>query len=185
MNGGKWITIATITSTLFQFVQVAILARLLSASDFGLVSISNLVRALFQIFANLGFSNSIIYKQESDRKVLSTLYILNLLVGFLIFVVIYISSPYIIDYYKEPKLERVVKLASYYFLIVYFGQLYMFLLEKELKFRSVATIDITGTVVGSGVTIILAYSGYKELSLIIGSLVTQSIRTLIHSRLVF
>ncbi|WP_080239152.1 MOP flippase family protein [Spirosoma rigui] len=178
MNGGKWITIATITSTLFQFVQVAILARLLSASDFGLVSISNLVLAFFQIFANLGFSNSIIYKQESDRKVLSTLYILNLLVGFLIFVVIYISSPYIIDYYKEPKLERVVKLASYYFLIVYFGQLYMFLLEKELKFRSVATIDITGTVVGSGVTIILAYSGYKELSLIIGSLVTQSIRTL-------
>ena len=177
MNGGKWITIATVISTLFQFTQVAILARLLSPTDFGIVSISNLVIAFFQIFANLGFSNSIIYKQESDRNVLSTLYFLNLIVGVVIFVVIYFSTPYIVSFYHEPKLDRVVPLASYYFLIVYFGQLYFFLLEKELRFRSVAIIDIAGTVVGSGVTITLAYSGYEELSLIIGSLVMQTIKT--------
>ncbi|MBC3786888.1 MOP flippase family protein [Spirosoma utsteinense] len=179
MNGGKWITIATVISTLFQFVQVAILARLLSPADFGIVSISNLIIAFFQIFANLGFSNSIIYKQESDRRVLSTLYFLNLIVGIVIFVIIYLSAPYIITFYSEPKLERVVKLASYYFLIVYFGQLYLFLLEKELRFRSVAIIDIAGTVIGSSVTITLAYSGLEELSLIIGSLVMQTVKTVL------
>ena len=179
MNGGKWITIATVISTVAQFVQVAILARLLSPADFGIVSVSNLIIGFFQIFANLGFSNSIIYKQESDRKVLSTLYFLNLIVGIIIFVVLYLSTPYIISFYHEPKLERVVKLASFYFLIVYFGQLYMFLLEKELKFRSVATIDIIGTVVGSATTITLAYSGYEELSLIIGSLVMQVVKTVL------
>ncbi|GAB3222916.1 colanic acid undecaprenyl disphosphate flippase WzxC [Spirosoma arcticum] len=179
MNGGKWITIATVISTLFQFIQVAILARLLSPADFGIVSVSNLIIAFFQVFANLGFSNSIIYKQESDRNVLSTLYFLNLMVGALIFVVIYVSTPSIVLFYHEPKLERVVTLASYYFLIVYFGQLYYFLLEKELRFRSVAIIDIVGTLVGSGVTITLAYSGFEELSLIIGSLVMQVIRTVL------
>lgn len=179
MNGGKWITIATVISTLFQFTQVAILARLLSPADFGIVSVSNLIIAFFQVFANLGFSNSIIYKQESDRNVLSTLYFLNLMVGALIFVVIYFSTPSIVLFYHEPKLERVVTLASYYFLIVYFGQLYYFLLEKELRFRSVAIIDIVGTLVGSGVTITLAYSGFEELSLIIGSLVMQVIRTVL------
>lgn len=179
MNGGKWITIATIISTLFQFTQVAILARLLSPADFGIVSISNLIIAFFQIFANLGFSNSIIYKQESDRNVLSTLYFLNLIVGVVIFVVIFFSTPYIVSFYHEPKLERVVTLASYYFLIVYFGQLYLFLLQKELRFRSVAIIDIASTVLGSGVTITLAYGGYQELSLIIGSLVMQALKTVL------
>lgn len=179
MNGGKWMTVSTVVSTLFQFTQVAILARLLSPADFGIVSISNLIIAFFQIFANLGFSNSIIYKQESDRRVLSTLYFLNLIVGVVIFIVIQFSTPYIISFYHEPKLDGVVRLASYYFLIVYFGQLYMFLLEKELHFRSVATIDIVGTVVGSGVTITLAYNGFEELSLIIGSLVMQTIRTVL------
>lgn len=178
MNGGKWITVATVISTIFQFGQMAILARLLDPTDFGIVSISNLVIGFFTIFSSLGFSNSIIYKQESDRRVLSTLYFLNLLVGALIFVAVYLSTPFIVSFYKEPKLAGVVHLSSYYFLIVYFGQLYLFLLQKELKFRSVAIIDIAGTVIGSIATVLLAYNGYHELSLIIGSLINQTVKTI-------
>lgn len=178
MDGGKWITVSTVISTLFQFVQVSLLARLLAPADFGIVSVSNLIIGFFQIFSNLGFSNSIIYTQESDRKVLSTLYYLNLLVGLLIFVVIYFCTPAIAEFYHEPKLERVVRLASYYFLIVYFGQLYFFLLQKELRFKSVAIIDIAGTVIGTAATVALAFNGYQELSLIIGSLVAQTIKTI-------
>ena len=179
MNGGKWITLSTVISTLFQFVQVALLARLLDPADFGIVSISNLIITFFQIFSNLGFSNSIISKQESDRTVLSTLYILNLMVGVVIFVVIHLTTPVIISFYHEPKLEQVLNISSYFFLIAYFGQLYMFLLEKELRFKSVAMIDIAGTVIGGGVTITLAYSGFRELSLIIGSVVMQCIKTIL------
>ncbi|QHV96580.1 MOP flippase family protein [Spirosoma endbachense] len=179
MNGGKWITISTTISTLFQFLQVAILARLLDPSAFGIVSISTLIISFFQIFSNLGFSNSIIYKQESDQKVLSTLYFLNLIVGAVIFVIIQLTSPYIISFYHEPKLSGVLQFSSCYFLIVYFGQLYLFLLEKELRFKSVAIIDITGTIIGSAVTIALAYNGYKELSLIIGSLAMQTVKVVL------
>lgn len=179
MNGGKWITISTVISTLFQFIQVAILARVLAPADFGIVSISNLIIAFFQVFANLGFSNSIIYKQESDRNVLSTLYYLNLLIGLVIFIAIHASAPLIISFYHEPKLAQVLNLSSYYFVIAYFGQIYMFLLEKELRFKSVAIIDITGTVIGSAVTITLAYNGFHELSLIIGSLVMQTVKSIL------
>ena len=177
VNGGKWITISTVISTLFQFLQIAVLARILAPADFGLVSVSNLIIAFFQVFANLGFSNSIIYKQESDRTVLSTLYYLNLLVGLFIFIVIHATKPYIISFYHEPRLDHVLNLSSYYFVIAYFGQIYMFLLEKELRFKSVAIIDITGTIVGSLVTITMAYSGMHELSLIIGSLALQIVKS--------
>ncbi len=179
LNGGKWITIATVVSTLFQFVQVAVLARLLAPADFGIVSISTLVTNFFGVFANLGFSNSIIYKQESNRNVLSTLYFLNLMVGIAIFVLIQFATPAIAAFYHEPRLEQVLGLSSYFFLIVYFGQLYLFLLEKELRFKSVALIDITGAIAGTVVTVTLAYSGYREMSLIIGSLVMQTIRTIL------
>ena len=78
LSWGKWMTMSTAISTVFQFGQVAILARLLEPSVFGIVSVSTLMIAFFGIFANLGFSNSIIYKQEEDREVLSTIYLLNL-----------------------------------------------------------------------------------------------------------
>jgi len=177
MNGGKWITVATVVSTVFQFSQVAVLARLLVPSDFGVVSVSNLVIGFFGVFANLGFSNSIIYKQESDRKVLSTLYFLNMMVGLLMFVLVYLSTPYIVDFYKEPRLERLLHIASFYFVVVYFGQIYLFLMEKELQFRSVAQIDIVGSIVAVTVTLVLAYNNYRELSLVVGALVGQVVRS--------
>ena len=124
ISGGKWITISTVISTVFQFVQVSILARLLDPTVFGVVSVSTLIINFFYIFSNLGFSNSIIYKQESDQKVLSTLYYLSLFMGFFIFVIVYFSSPLIIAYYKEPRLEKVIKLASLYFLIIYLFKLF-------------------------------------------------------------
>jgi len=177
MNGGKWITVATVVSTVFQFSQVAVLARLLVPSDFGVVSVSNLVIGFFGVFANLGFSNSIIYKQESDRRVLSTLYFLNMMVGLLMFVLVYLSTPYIVDFYKEPRLERLLHIASFYFVVVYFGQIYLFLMEKELQFRSVAQIDIVGSIVAVTVTLVLAYNNYRELSLVVGALVGQVVRS--------
>lgn len=177
LNGGKWITIATVISTVFQFGQVTVLARLLSPAEFGLVALSNLILTFFQLFTNLGFSGSIIYKQESDRTVLSTLYWLNISLGVLIFTVIQFTAPTIASYNHEPRLERVLHLSSFYFLIVYIGQLYLFLMEKELRFRTIAIIDIVGTVVGTGTTLVLAFRGMHELSLVIGQLVGQALRT--------
>jgi len=177
INGGKWITIATVIATVFQFGQMVVLARLLTPGDFGLVALSNLILSFFQLFTNLGFSNSIIYKQESDRSVLSTLYLLNITLGLLIFSLIQVATPAIITFKGEPRLDRVLHLSSYYFLIVYFGQIYLFLMEKELRFRTIALIDIAGAFVGTLTTLVMAYSGYRELSLVVGQLVTQAIKT--------
>ncbi|RRB01240.1 MOP flippase family protein [Larkinella rosea] len=179
ISGGKWITISTVISTVLQFVQVSILARLLEPSVFGVVSVSTLIINFFYIFSNLGFSNSIIYKQESDRKVLSTLYFMGLILGTTIFIIVFLSSPLVVAFYNEPRLDKVIKIASFYFIIIYFGQIYLFILQKELRFKSVALIEITGAVSGTAVAITLAFNGYEETSLIFGQLAMQTVRTIL------
>ncbi|ALI99889.1 MOP flippase family protein [Rufibacter tibetensis] len=179
INGGKWVTISTVVTTLFQFLQIAILARLLDPLAFGVVSISTLIINFFNIFANLGFSNSIIHKQESDRNILSTLYGLNILLGVIIFLVINFSSFLVVDFYDEPRLTSVLRVSSFYFLIVYIGQIYSILLQKELLFKSVAIVDIVGALFGTSVTVTLAYNGFEELSLIYGQLVMQTVKSVL------
>jgi PST family polysaccharide transporter/lipopolysaccharide exporter len=179
ISGGKWMSTSTAISTVFQFGQVAVLARLLEPSVFGIVSVSTLMIAFFNIFANLGFSNSIIYKQEEDRLVLSTIYLLNLGLGLVIGIIVFFSWPLVVAYYKEPRLENVIKLSSLYFIIVYIGQIYLFLLQKDLRFKAVASIDITGTVAGTAVTILLAYNGFAELALILGQLAQQTAKSVL------
>lgn len=177
INSTKWVTVSTIVQTVLQFVQIAILARLLTPTVFGVVGISTLIITFFGMFANLGFSNSIIYKQESDRKILSTIYYLNILLGIIIFLLIYVSAPIIISFYNEPRLNSVIRPSALMFVIVFYGSIYSFLLQKELMFRSVAIIDITGSVSGTAFTIFLAYNGYEELSLVYGGLLMHVTRT--------
>ncbi|GAB2546083.1 MOP flippase family protein [Spirosoma aerophilum] len=179
IDGGKWITISTVISTVFQFVQISVLAKLLEPAAFGLVSISTLVTNFFFLISNLGFSNSIIHKQESDRKTLSTIYILSILLGITIFTILHAVKPLVVMYYHEPRLENILNVSSFYFLIIFFGQTYLFLLQKELKFRSVALIDIVSTLISTAVSITLAMNGFKEMSLIYGGLVMHSIRTVL------
>jgi len=179
INSTKWVTVSTVFQTALQFIQIAILARLLSPAAFGLVGISATVIAFFSTFANLGFSNSIIYKQETDQKVLSTVYLTNIGIGIIIFTLIYLSSPLIIAFYHEPRLDKVIKLTSLIFLIIYYGSVYGFMLQKELQFKSIAIIDILVNIIGTTVTITLAYRGYNEMSLVYGGLVTHVCRTVL------
>lgn len=176
INGAKWTTISTIVNTILQFGQIAVLARLLEPSAFGIVSVSTLVLNFLGIFAHFGFSNSIIYKQETDRGVLSTIYYLNIMIGILMFALIYLTAPLLVHYYNEPRIADVLRISAFYFPIVFFGQIYNILLEKELKFKSLALTDIVSSIIGTTVTVFLAYEGLQAKSLVYGLLVSQSIK---------
>lgn len=181
ISGAKWSTISTIVNTVLSFGQIAILARLLEASSFGMVSISTLVLTFLGIFAHFGFSNSIVYKQESDNKILSTIYYLNLIIGVSMFFVIYFGAPLLVLYYKEPRLLEVLRISAFYFPIVFMGQIYNILLEKELRFKALALTDIVTSVMGTTVTIIMAYQGFEAKALVFGLLVAQGIKMVVQN----
>jgi len=176
IHGAKWTTVSTGFNALLQFIQVAIIARILGPSAFGIVSISTLVITFLSIFVHFGFANSIIYKQENDKKALSTIYYLNIIMGIVMFFLIYLCSPLLIAYYKEPRLAEVLKVSAFYFPIIFLGQIYNTILEKELKFRSLALIDIFTSILGTSITIFLAYRNYQAMALIYGLLAGQLIR---------
>ncbi|RYY07861.1 MAG: colanic acid exporter [Sphingobacteriaceae bacterium] len=173
----SWITFSTIFQTLLQFLQISVLARLLNPADFGIVAISNTVIIFFSLFANLGFANSIISKQETNRKTLTSIFFLGIFLGAIIFLLVFYSSPLLVSFYHEVRLAKVIKLASCIFLITSFGTVYSALLQKELKFKAVAITDIAGYLFGVSLTVFLAYKGYKELSLVYGSLATDLCKT--------
>lgn len=177
ISSGKWVTFSTGFQTVIQFTQIAILARLLDSSAFGVVSMSAIFVTFCSIFGDLGFSNSIIHKQETDRKILSTIYSVNILLGIVMFAFIHLISPFIVAFYSEPRLEKVLTTTSIMFLFMYFGSVQSILLRKELRFKSIAIIDICGYGIGFPVTIFLAFNGYAELSLVYGGLTTHLVRT--------
>jgi len=180
INGAKWTTAATVINTALSFSQLAIIARFLEPSIFGLVSICTLVMNFFHIFANLGFTNSIISKQENDRKILSTIFFASVGLGLVMSTLMFFGSGLIADYYKEPRLIYVVRVTSLSFLLIYIGQIYWNLLQKELQFKTLASIDVICAIINITSTVLLAYNGFQELSIIYSQVLFLAIRTILY-----
>jgi PST family polysaccharide transporter/lipopolysaccharide exporter len=180
INGAKWTTTATVITTLLSFGQLALIARVLDPKVFGLVSICTLVVNFFHIFANLGFTNSIISKQETDKEALSTIFFASIALGVVMGLLIFLSSGLVSSYYDEPKLSHVIKVSSLTFPLIYFSQIYWNLLQKELKFKALAVVDVVGGVVNFITVLILAYNNFQELSIVYSQLFFTFIKTVLY-----
>lgn len=176
-SGVKWSTASSIVVSLTQLLQIVILSKILSPADFGLMAIIVFLLNFSQIFLDLGLSNAIIYKQNLSQKQLSTLYFINIIIGFFVFLVVYSCSGLIASFYKEDKLKHLIEIISIAFFIIPFGQQYQALLRKELVFKSIAIRDIISRTVGFFATIMFAINGMGVLSLVYGNLIYNGLGT--------
>lgn len=168
ISGVKWTTISTVITTILQLIQLSILARLLDPSAFGLMALVMMVIGFSQAFLDMGISNAIIHKQKITKDQLSTLYWVNLLAGFVLFIVISAISPLVASFYHEPKLKILIILAGLAFLIQPFGQQFMVLWQKEMRFSEIAKIEIISKFISLIVSVYFAYEGYGVFALVIG-----------------
>jgi O-antigen/teichoic acid export membrane protein len=179
LTGVKWTSLASLVAAVVQLAQVATLTRFLDKEDFGLIAIAIFVLGISQIFTDIGISNSVIHKEEVNDLQLSTLFWLNIIMGALIFTVLYMSGPAISKIYEEPDLTEIIFGISLTFLVMPFGQLYETLLKKELKFKALAIKDISSKTVSLVVSIILATKNFGAFSLVFANLAAVAISTVI------
>ncbi|MFH1976753.1 MAG: MOP flippase family protein [Pseudomonadota bacterium] len=174
VSGVKWSGISMGAVTALGFVTLAVLARLLSPADFGLMGMIMVVIGFAQAFADMGISNAIIYRQDATKDQLSSLYWLNILAGVIVFCVVCASTPLVVGFYHEPRLSKLLYLTALVFLITPLGQQFQILLQKELQFNRLAKIEIATVVVNSTVTIGSAFAGLGVYSLILGQLIATA-----------
>ena len=67
-----WSGLGVAANTLLQLVRSMIFARLLMPADFGVVNLASVFTQFVLIFANFGFTASIIYHDNLDQRDLAT-----------------------------------------------------------------------------------------------------------------
>ena len=171
VSGVKWSGISTGVITALHFITLAVLARLLSPSDFGLMGMVMVVIGFAQVLSGMGLSNAIIQRQDVPESHLSSFFWINVLSGIVLFVCITLIRQIVVIYFRESSLSNYLIFAALIFLIAPVGQIFKTLLMKELKFKTISKIEIPGMVVYSVSSIGLALAGFGVLSLIFGQLI--------------
>ncbi|WP_277640143.1 MOP flippase family protein [Wolinella succinogenes] len=178
ISGVKWTTASTIFVTVLQLLQLAILVRFLSPVDFGLMAVVMVVMGFAGAFIDMGISNAIIHKQHITHNQLSSLYWLNVFVGFMMFGVVSASAPFVASFYHDDRLIELIVWIASTFIIQSFSQQFGVLWQKEMRFGEIAKIEIINKSFSFVVSVALAYQGYGVYSLVYASIAAATTQTL-------
>ena len=176
-SGVRWTALSTICITAIQFIQLAIVGRLLGPEAFGLMAMVMVVMESAGIFADVGLSSAIIQRKEPKKEELSTLYWFNVIVGFIVFSLICLFTPVVAIGFCADEIRNLVPVAALSFVISPFGVQFQTLLRKYLRFDVITKINVCSAIAGMLTAIGCALNGYGVWSLIWGGLSNAAIRT--------
>ena len=149
----------------FQVIVQIVIARILTPSDFGIVAMMAVFINVAGIFIYNGFNMAVIQKKEADDKDFSTALIVNILIGLVLYSIIYVCSPAISSYYAEPDLETSLRVLA---LILPLGSVFSIqsaIASRFMHYDILFFCNLTGSVVSGvlGVSAALAGMGYWAL----------------------
>lgn len=160
------------------FIVVIILARLLTPEIFGLIGMLMIFIQLSQVLVRAGFNQALIQKKEVDEEDYSSVFWINLVVSLLIYGILYISAPFIAEFYDQPILVKLTRVLTLIFVINAFSYVQQARLQKEMQFKTLTIIHIPSVIIGGVAGIVMAIKGFGVWSIIAQRLITRFIYTI-------
>lgn len=171
INGIKWTSFSAVVTSSVQFAQLYFVAMLLDPHAVGLMATIMIVIGFSQIFVDFGISNAIIQRQDVTSDQLSSLYWLNIALGFSFSLIVVAIAPLIADFYDSSDLLYPTMLSSLLFIFQSFGSQYKILFQKDMEFNLIAKIETLTILIASSMTIAFAIFDFGVYALILGMLI--------------
>ncbi|MFY0599385.1 MAG: MOP flippase family protein [Cyclobacteriaceae bacterium] len=159
-TGLKWSFLGQGSSQILSLAISVGMARLILPETFGKIAMVNVIIGFSSIFVDLGFGAAIIQKKNIDNQLLSSVFWINLLIGFMLFVALFSLSNVVADFYGTPELSNISKVMSLLFVINAAATVPGNILSKAMKFKVLAFSSAMSVLVGGSVGLTLAYHGY-------------------------
>lgn len=171
ISGVKWTTLSTIVLAIASLLKISVLARFIDKADFGLMALVMFVLGFMNLFMNMGLTTAILHKQGITKSEYASLYWLNFAFSILLYLLILVISPYIAGYYQEQELNILIPLMGCSLLISAFGRQFKTIKQKELKFKTIAIVDISVALLSLLIATFLAYKGFGVYALVFSALI--------------
>ncbi len=172
LSAGMWYRgLATGLIAGLQLVQLWFLAHWLPPKAFGVYAILRTITGLGGYFSDAGMYNAILYGRPLKKALFSTLYWMSIGVGLLMFGGLAAIAPWFAGFYKMEALRSAIKYTGLALFFMAMGGHFKSVLQKDLKFKKLAIIDVFAHVLGVLTAIIYAFYYKDVMALVFGYLV--------------
>jgi PST family polysaccharide transporter len=143
----------------FQFAALAILARLLTPSDFGVFAMATPFVFFIMNFGDLGLGSALLQQRDLNEGQASAVFRVNLLAGLAFAGVFLAASPLIGLLYHDHRASEVAAVLSLTFVFSGFTAVQRALLRRALLFNALLRAQIAASAVSSLVAVLFALNG--------------------------
>ena len=174
----RWSAGLRLLSQLIAWAMTLVVVRLLSPSDYGLMSMATVVIAFLMMFNELGIGPALVQRESLNNLVLRQAFGIALASNALVFAVVWILTPSVAQFFGEAELVPIIRTLSIQFMFIPFSTIPEAFLLRNLDFRRKSIIDLVSNVLGGVTSLALALSGFGVWSLVFGSLTLMSTRSI-------
>jgi O-antigen/teichoic acid export membrane protein len=154
-----WMTLQTWLSRLGGFVTVAILARLLTPADFGLVAIASTVLPLVYLLADMGLTTYLVQADRLDARTTATAFWFSAAAGLVLSAALVLLAPAIAALFGTAAAAPVIAWTAPAVLIVSLSATPVALLRRGMRFRALSMQTAVAAIIGQILALVLAFGG--------------------------
>jgi len=176
--GVLWSGVERFSAQGIRFLVVIVLARLLTPKDFGLIAMMAIFLGLAQSLVDSGFSQALVRKQDRTETDNCTVFYFNIVVGLILYLILYITAPFVSSFYDEPQLTKIMRVVSTVVIINSFSVVQRALFTTSVNFKVQAYATIFSAVLSGIIGIIMAYQGFGVWTLVAQQIIAAFINTL-------
>jgi O-antigen/teichoic acid export membrane protein len=170
VNGASWSGVSQILGQGLRFISFAVLARILSPSDFGLLAMVGIVTSIAGNLIDIGFIEVIVQRKEITQRHLTTVFWSIVGAGLLLSLLVIAISPLVSRFFNNSQVGPLLAVSSSIFIIQSTGAVHSALLRRKLLFFRASMADIGDAVGYMAGALTAAHFGLGVWSLVIGNI---------------
>ena len=143
-----------------QLISTAILARLLTPDEFGLVAMVTAVTGFVVLFKDLGLSMATVQREKITQGQVSALFWVNVLLSLVLAVLVAAVAPLFAGLYDDPRVTQLMRVLGSLLLLGGLATQHIALLRRQMRFTSVATLEVLAMAVGVFTAVTMAILGF-------------------------
>ena len=156
-----------------------ILARVLDASDYGMVGMLAIFSAIASTIQESGFTAALTNQKEIKHEDYNAVFWFSSLTGVLFYLILFFCAPLIAEFYDKPELIGLSRIVFLGFLFGGFGIASNAYLFKTLMVKERAKIDIVSLICSGFIGVTLALNGFAYYGLAVQTITYIGIGSLL------
>lgn len=184
IKGLGWMTALEAVTKLVAVGKIAVLARILSPSQFGNYGIALLVLGFLEVLTETGINVFLIQEKDGAESFVSSAWVVSILRGILIAILIIATAPLVASFFRTPHVYYLLYLVAAVGFVRGFINPMEVAFFKELKFMKVFLFQGSLYLIDAGVAVTLGFLTRSESAMII-SMLTAAIVEVTLSFIIF